>query len=360
MILLNRYLITQFAKNFLLVASGFIAIYLLIDFLDKFDKFSENGKSLGLALQFFLLNVPFILDQLGPILILLSSVITLGILIHNNELTALKAGGIRLRRIIDPILLAGVFSTLLFLIMAQWILPTSISTTNRIWYEEVQGKVPLGIHRNNRYYYKGSEGFYSFEWPNSDTFIFHNFSYSRWNEKYNVSSLISAEWAEWKNNTWILKDGQIQQRREKNTYSTEAFQEWEGPLPESPDHFFIPEYRSAELSITDLFRDILKKDPDNDTSVKWAHFLGRLSYIFLGLPLLLLGLPILTLAYKKWGRDLSIAIPTSCIIAFVAWGVWGSLQSFSKAGYLSPLLASTVVHLFFATIGLILLRKQER
>ncbi len=358
--MLHRYLITQFAKNFILVASGFISIYLLIDFFDKIDRFSESGKSFGLALQFLLLNIPFILDQLGPVLILLSGVITLGILNHNNELTALKAGGIPLRGIVKPILMAGFCSTFLFLVMAQWILPQSISTTNRIWYEEVQGKVPLGVHRNNRYYYKGSEGFYSFEWPDSENYIFHNFSYSRWNKEYNLHSLISAEWAEWKDNTWLLKNGQLQEREEKNTYRTENFQQWEIPLPESPDHFFIPEYHSAELSITDLFRDIFKKESDHDTTEAWVNFFGRISYILLGLPLLLLGLPVLILAYKKWGRDLSVAIPASSCIAFVAWGGWGALQSLAKAGYLSPLFAATSVHLFFAIFGLILLQKQER
>ncbi len=358
--LLHRYLITQFAKNFILVASAFIVIYLLIDFLDKFDNFSESGKSLGDAVTFFLLNVPFIIDQLGPVLILLSGVLTLGILNHNNELTALKAGGIPLRSIIDPILFAGAVSTFLFLIMAQWILPTSISTTNRIWFEEVQGKVPLGVHRNDRYYYKGSEGFYSFKWPDTEVYRFNNFSYSRWNEEYNVYSLISAEWAEWQNNAWILQNGQIQQRMAKNAYNTDEFTTLEAPFPESPDHFFIPEYRSAELSLTGLFRDIFNNDADDDNREKWANFFGRLSYIFLGLPLLLLGLPILTLVYMKWGRDLSIAIPVSCGIAFVAWGGWGSLQSLAKAGYFSPLLAATVVHLFFAAIGLILLQKQDR
>ncbi len=127
-----------------------------------------------------------------------------------------------------------------------------------------------------------------------------------------------------------------------------------------PRPFFIPEYHSAELSITDLFRDIFKKESDHDTTEAWVNFFGRISYILLGLPLLLLGLPVLILAYKKWGRDLSVAIPASCGIAFVAWGGWGALHSLAKAGYLSPLFAATSVHLFFAIFGLILLQKQER
>lgn len=360
MILLNRYLITQFAKNFALVASGFIAIYLIIDFLDKSDNFREAGKPLGTTLQFFLLNIPFILDQLGPVLILLSGVITLGILNHNNELTAMKAGGIPLKNIIKPLIAAGICSTLLFLIMAQWLLPQTISTTNQIWHEEIQGKVPLGVHRNNRFYYKGSEGFYSFEWPDSTKYAFKNFSYSRWNEAYNLRSMITSKWAVWDNKEWTLTHGQVQEKRGRAEYTTEDFETLDIPLPESPEHFFIPEYRSAELSITGLFRDIFKKESDTGQTEAWANFFGRISYILLGLPLLLLGLPILIIVYTKWGRDLSLAIPASCGIAFIAWGGWGALQSLAKAGYLSPFFAASAIHLFFAIFGLILLRNQER
>lgn len=359
MILLQRYLISQFVKNFIIVASGFISIYLIIDFLDKIDNFKDAGKPMGVTIQYFLLNIPFILDQLGPILILLAGVITLGILNHNNELTAMKAGGIPLKNIINPLLAAGIFSTFLFFVMAQWILPKTISTTNEIWHEEVQGKVPLGVHRNDRYYYKGHEGFYSFEWPDSDKYAFRNFSYSRWNETYNLKSMLSAEWAIWHNNTWTLSNGQIQRKKDTD-YQVEDFDSLEVPMPESPEHFFIPEYRSAELSLTGLFRDIFNQDSERSTTEAWANFFGRISYILLGLPLLVLGLPVLLVAYRKWGRDLSVAIPASCGIAFIAWGCWGALQSLAKAGYLSPFFASSTVHLFFAIFGLILLRNQER
>ena len=35
---------------------------------------------------------------------------------------------------------------------------------------------------------------------------------------------------------------------------------------------------------------------------------------------------------------LSIAIPASCGLAFVAWGLWGALQSLARADYINPLL----------------------
>ncbi len=360
--LLDRYLLGQFIKYFFTVNVGFVAIYLLVDFFERIDNFSRAGKPFALAMKYFLLNIPFIIDQIGPVLVLLSGVITLGILNHTRELIALKAGGIPLKTIIRPLILGGLGLTILFLAAAQFLLPKTITATNNIWYEQVKGKVPLGIHRNGRYYYKGKEGFYSFEWPQTEKYVFKNFSYSCWDKNYNIQTLISSEWADWneQRKEWILKEGQIQTAKEDSTYTIRNFKYWQIPLPEKPEDFLVPEYQSAELSLTALFFDIQKKDIEHEKNKAWAEFLGRISYIFLGFPLLLLGLPILLISYQKWGRDLSIAIPASCGIAFVAWGAWGALQSLARAAYISPLFAAVIIHLLFAGAGIYLLRKQDQ
>ncbi len=360
--LLNRYLLSQFVKYFLTVNSGFVAIYLLVDFFEKYDDFVNAGKPLKLAIEYFLLTIPFIIDQLGPVFILLAGVITLGILNHSNELTALKAGGVPLRLIIRPIIIGSLICTLLFIAAAQWLLPITVGRTNTIWFEQLKGKVPLGILRNNRYYYRGADGFYSFAWPDPKIHIFKDFSYSRWTETYNIESLITADSADWNatNNHWILKSGQIQKRQEDGHYKITNFTDNEFQFPEKPEDFLIPINKAAEQSLTGLYLEVERSNVEHEIRTAWTTFLGRVSYILLGIPLLLLGLPILLYSYRKWGRDLSVAIPASCGLAFVAWGIWGALQSLALAGYVSPVIAAASIHIIFSIAGIILLRQNDR
>jgi len=360
--ILNGYLLRQYLKYFFTVNAGFVAIYLLVDFFEKFDDFNNAGKSVAMALEYFILTIPFIVDQLGPVFILLSGVITLGILNHTNELTALKAGGVPLWLIIKPLIAGSLLFTVLFLCAAQWLLPVTVAQTNYIWIEQLKGKVPLGIMRNNRYYYKGKDGFYSFEWPNPKENVFKNFSYSRWDEKYNIHSLTTATSADWRreDDTWILHKGQIQEKEGENDYRINNFNSKEMKLPEEPEDFLIPANKSAEQSLSDLFLEIGRTEVEHETRAAWVNFLGRLSYITLGMPLLLLGLPILLYSYRKWGRDLSVAIPASCGLAFVAWGLWGALQSLAITGYLSPVIAAITTHALFSVAGILLLIKNDR
>lgn len=356
---LNSYILIQFGKNITTLVAGFVAIYILIDFFEKIDNFMEKGKSMGLVAEFFLFNIPFIMEQLGPVCILLAGVITLGILNHSNELIALKASGIPLRKIVTPIIAGSVAFSLLLLLMSQFILPKTIAVTNRIWNEEVQGMVPLGIFRNGRYYYQSGNGFYSFARPDPQKNVFLHFSYSTWDENYRLTSLVASQKAVWEKGIWKLYGGQLQTASGDGTYTTDIFKQRRFDLPDKPGDFFIPEYRSLELSLTGLFLDARHKSSTAEAAKTWSEFYGRIFYILLGLPLLLVGLPILLIVYRKWGRDLSLAIPVSCGLAFVSWGLWGTLHSLAKTGYMNPLLAACTVHIIVGLAGIYLLLRED-
>lgn len=359
MILLYRYILYNFIRNLGMIMASFITIYLLIDFFEKIDNFLEKGKPMALVIKFFLLNIPFIIEQMSPVCILLAGVVTLGVLNHSNELIALKSCGIPLKKITAPIIGAGMVCTLLFLSMSQLILPKTVATTNHIWNKEIKGKVALGIYRNGRYYYRGKEGFYSFSRPNPNVNSFNFFCYASWSKDYTLESLISAKITNWDKDTWTMYGGQVQQAAGNDRFATRVFKIRNINFPEAPEIFFVPAYHSMELSLVDLYKETRHKNSPEETNRALAEFYGRISYTFLGLPLLLIGLPLLLLVYRKWGRDLSLAIPVSCGMAFACWGIWATLQSLAKASYLNPLIAAAAVHLFMGCMGVYLLVRED-
>lgn len=357
--LLHRYILWHFLRNLGMLFAALISLYLLIDFFEKIDNFLEKGKSAGLILKFFVLNIPFIVEQMSPVCVLLAGVITLGVLNHSNELIALKSCGIPLRKITAPIIAAGTASILIFLALSQWVLPRTVAVTNEIWNKEVQGRVSLGIYRNGRYYYRGKEGFYSFIRPNPRQNIFYFFSYSTWNKDYEMESIIAARGAGWDGEQWRLIQGQQQAKTGPVQYNTELYRFKWMHFPETPESFFVPAYRSMELSLIELYNETRHQDTREEKNRAWAEFFGRISYTTLGLPLLLLGLPLLLIVYRRWGRDLSLAVPVSCGMAFFCWGIWATLQSLAKASYINPLFAAISVHIVVGIAGLVLLVRED-
>ncbi len=358
--ILNRYLYQQFCKNFILITSTLVSIYFLVDFFERMDDFMEAHKSMGLALKYFILKVPFMVDMLQPICILLAGIITLGILNHNHELMALKSGGISVMRITAPLFAAAIFCTLTALSMAQWLLPATQAETNRIWYEEVRHQTPKGTIRDGRIYHKGEHGIYTFIRPGLDKNKFTSFSYTQLNQDFQMDFMLTAQEAEWQNGIWTFRKGQLKRPSHKADplYTIKLFDKTTFNLPDTPADFFAPIYKSEEQSISQLYNKT--RSAGEDQQMAWINFNNRLSFIFLGLPLVCIGLPILLIIHQKWGRNLALAIPISCGIAFAAWSWWSTGQSMARAGHLNPLLASWLMYLIVCPLGLWLLARQDR
>ena len=360
MILLDRYLLVQFFKYFFLVLCSLIAVYLLVDFFERIDNFTNAGKPVNLALKYMLLKVPVMYDQLVPVCILLAGIITMGLLNHNHEMMALKAAGICTSRIVRPMLIGALLSIMLTIVMAQWVLPPAISATNKIWYEEIKRQVPRGIDRNGRIYYRGRQGVYTFRKTHAKQTRFNNFIYTVWDSDYQLQKFITANQAIYEDGVWHLHNGQVKQKKTTgNDYDISFFVSETFPLPEKPEDFFIPPYHAKEMSLTDMY-ERARAGYVQDSNIAWADFHGRLSYIFLGLPLILIGLPIILIAHQKWRHDLSLAVPISSGIAFVAWGWWSASQSMAKAAYLHPAIAAWSIHLLVSGLGIFLIRRQNR
>jgi lipopolysaccharide export system permease protein len=359
MSLLDRYLFRQYAKNLLLVMAVLMTIYVLIDFFERIDDFTEAGESLALTAEYFLLKIPQIIERLMPIIILLGGIIVLGLLNHDGEILALKAVGINTFRITVPITITAVVFSLVALGMAEWIVPPTIAKTNNIFYEQVRQEKPKGILRGNRFFYKDAQGFYSFEKNQADANRFDYFIFTGWDANYSIEVLLTAEFAEWTNGTWNFTGCRIKQKNSSGGYDISNFTETGYPLSATPGDFFIPEYKINEMSLSELF-SLAKTNKGSRGTEAGLKFLERISFIFLGVPLLMLGLPLLLIAHHKWGRDLSLAVPLSCGLAFAAWGGWSVMQSLATVQAINPFLAAWSVHIFIAAIGTFLILREDR
>jgi lipopolysaccharide export system permease protein len=359
MILLDRYLFKQFTAIMVLVLTALLAIYLLVDFFERIDDFMQAGKPLSLAIKYLFLKIPLIIEQLTPITILLGGVIALGLINHHGELIAIKAAGTSTFRITVPIMAAAVSFTFLTVAVGEWLVPPTTAITNKIMYEQVRQKKTKGIVRNNRFFYKDEQGFYSFEKLSQEVNRFDNFSYTSWDNDYTLQLMLNAEKATWQDGRWVFENSQVKKLDEQGSYDISSSQSTSLPLPAKPADFFIPVYKIDEMPLSGLF---VQGRKDKSFRGVEAHlkFLERFSFILLGIPLLMLGLPILLIAHKRWGRDLSVAIPVSCGLAFGAWGLWGIIQSFAKAEIVNPYLAALAIHLLIGSMGTYLILGEDR
>ncbi len=117
--IMDRYLLRHFLVPFGYVMTGFCLLAVVLDLFDKFPSFLEAGVGPATVAWYylnFLFSVnggaPFIVVVL-PIAMFLGSLYALINLGRHNELTAMRASGVSLRRLMGPFLIAGLVGSIL-------------------------------------------------------------------------------------------------------------------------------------------------------------------------------------------------------------------------------------------------------
>ncbi|MEI8365327.1 MAG: LptF/LptG family permease [Parachlamydiaceae bacterium] len=109
----ERYFLRQTAKIFALFLLGFYGLYVLIDYSNHASSFKHYHFTLVDIIKFYGYEFVARVDVLVPFAILIACVKTLCSLNANNELIALMASGIRMKRLLFPFIAFGLFFTFL-------------------------------------------------------------------------------------------------------------------------------------------------------------------------------------------------------------------------------------------------------
>jgi len=110
---LDRYVLAQWVRIFVLTALGFPLVSILIQATDKLSQLLDRNLAPGTIALSFLYVFPEEISRMIPAACLFATVFTIGPLSRHSELTAAKAGGVSFHRIIRPLIAAAAVAVVL-------------------------------------------------------------------------------------------------------------------------------------------------------------------------------------------------------------------------------------------------------
>jgi len=130
--LLDRYVAREFLVNYLIAVTVVLSLRMVLDLFVQFDEFVETKA--GQAAPNVLQVIGYIVGYYWPkmfeyfrdfsgMMILLAAVFSLVRMSRQNELTAVLASGVSLKRVIAPIVVLGIFLNILMVLDQEFILP---------------------------------------------------------------------------------------------------------------------------------------------------------------------------------------------------------------------------------------------
>jgi lipopolysaccharide export system permease protein len=100
---LDRYLLSEWLRVFLVTLLGFPILVIVIDLTDKLDTYMARGIKPGAVALSYVFDLPEKMFLVLPVAVLFATVFTVGSLGRHSELTAAKASGISFHRLVRPL-----------------------------------------------------------------------------------------------------------------------------------------------------------------------------------------------------------------------------------------------------------------
>jgi len=333
-------------------------IFFIIDFIERIDNFLETDLPFIRFIEYMILKIPFILNQILPICVLLSILITFGLMIKNNEIVSIKGSGISIYYLLQPILLFGIVTSFLLFIISEFLLPITSDKANHIWYKEIKKSKSHSSSEKN-IWIKGDQliANISFFHPTNKTA--HGITLYFFNEEFQLIKRMDSEKGYYENEKWTF-DSPVYQILEstgetkKVTYPEKLTLN----LDFKPEDLVRVVKKSEEMSFSELKEYIKKiRREGYDATVYQVDLYAKCSFPFICFIMSMIGAG----TALKQSRISGLAQPIvfGVTAAFFYWMMNSISISLGHAGQLPSLLAAWSTNIIFCSFGMLSLLKAE-
>jgi lipopolysaccharide export system permease protein len=351
---LAQYTLTRFLGLLVLTLGCTVVVFLVVDYVEKTK--SWFGKSTQEILSYYLNYIPNIVYLILPIALLLASVFSIGRMASQLEITAMRAAGFSVYRILSPILIFGVLLTIGMYYFSNTVLPDANYKRFRILEPKTAENKGGNTNSKYKFVYIG---------PDGTTFFLRRYYVS--NKRGRGVALLmekngilkeryDAQVMTWKSDStvWELRDG-VHRVFTDTGIVAESFNKRElSQLQDTPEDLVNNRVFPDEMRLNMLQRriDIMQRSGE-DTSrfeTQW-HF--RIAGCFVGFVTMLLGLS-LSIHVVRAGLAKRVGLAVVMVIIYfvvlrlgVILGESGALSPFNGAWFGNYIFGSLSIWIFW-------------
>ena len=352
-LILDDYVLRQFLEYLGLILATFIVLTLVFSFFELLGDIVRNRIALITVGEYLVNVIPSMLYLMTPLSVLIAVLVTFGLLQKSNELTAMKATGISLYRLVVPVLvLAGMLSIALFL-FDQFYLPHANKRQDALR-NEIKGK-PAQTYLNpqHKWIFGQHHEIYYYEFFDSERNQFANLSVFDLDPKaFALTERTFASRVFWNDSLrkWIFERGWVRTLaptnvRDFRTFDVTTFSD----IDEPPSYFKKEVKQYSEMNFDELKSYIRELEQGGFEVVRLKVQL----YKKLSFPLITLVMSILAIPFAlSAGRQGALrGVATAIGIAVVYWITSGLFEAMGNVNQLPASLAAWSPDVIFALAG---------
>ncbi len=349
----DDYILRDFATYFVLVLGAFLMLSLVFTFFEMLGDIIRNRVALITVGEFLINFLPTMIYQFTPLSVLIAALVTFGLLEKHREVTAMKASGVSIYRVVLPVfVLAGVLSVGLFF-FDHYYLPEAFTRQDELW-NTIKGRPAQTYLRPDRKWIFGQRSsIYYYEVYDPDRFQFGGISVFLFDpQTFQVTQRIYAARADWEPGLgkWVFQRGWTRSFRgaaieEYRKFEVATFE----PLSEPPSYFRKQVKQSSEMNYQELSAYINDLEQSGFEVVRLrVQWHKKFAFPIITFVMAVLAIPF-SLSAGRRGALAGVAVALG--IAILYWVTNGLFEAMGNVNQLPPLLAAWSPDLLFALCG---------
>jgi LPS export ABC transporter permease LptG/LPS export ABC transporter permease LptF len=353
--LIDRYIVRTYLAKYALVLTAFWAIFVLVSFMDLFDDVQQNKVKGVVVFHYYAFNTPTIAHLLTPVAVLVAVLITFGVMARYNEITAMKAAGLSIYRIVFPALALSALICFGMFEIAEYLLPPLNKRANQDM-NVIKGRPPQSSSTNEHRWILGSDGrIYNFDYLQRGdalggvpTSLYGLSIYDVDPARWQLRDRLYAARAVWNGMGYNLERGWRWAFLPRRAFR--EFAEARTREIEAPTYFAREERESETMSFGELRSHIVTLEKLGlDVTKLRVELHRKIAYPMVSLIMTMIAIPF---AFVVARRGALYGVATSVVIAIVYWAMIGIFSALGDNARLPPLLAAWAPNILFGTTAL--------
>ncbi|GGH10488.1 LPS export ABC transporter permease LptF [Silvibacterium dinghuense] len=357
-LILDEYVLKQFLGVFFMVLITFVMLLLVFTFLELLGDIIRNRTPLLIVGEYLLNLAPSQIYIITPLCVLVAVLVVFGLLNRSSELTAMKASGISLYRIVLPVMvISAILATSLF-VFDEAYLPKA-NRKQEALRNVIKGRPPQTMEHPGQNWIFGLQQkgqpsrIFFYEYFDADQNTFGNVTVFEFNrDTFSLTRRIHASSAHWEPHLhkWVFEHGwdrsfSGEEISNYQTFDVSTFPE----IVEEPQYFKKEVRLSTEMSFEELRRYIHDLSQSGfDTMRLKVQLNKKLSYPMITFVMAILAVPF-ALTMGKRGSLAGIGVAIGVAIAYFV--VSGTFEAMGDVNLLPAVLAAWSPDVIFALAG---------
>jgi LPS export ABC transporter permease LptF/LPS export ABC transporter permease LptG len=357
--LLDDYVLRDFFIYLGMIVAAFLVLLLVFTLFELLGDILRNQTPPIVVVEYLLNASPYLLYSVAPLIMLLTVLITFGLMNRANEITAIKATGTSVYRIVTPVLVASAMVATGLFFADQFYLPHTNKRQEAL-HNQIKGKPAQTYLRPDRRWIFGQHNdIYYYQFFDTDRDQFANLTIFQLDPaSFAITQRIHAERAHWADSMsrWIYEQGWERSLHGAAIASYRTFDVSTFPqLSEAPSYFKKEVKQYSEMNYEELRRYIRDLQQSGFDVVRLRVQLNeKLSYPLITLIMAALAVPFSLSAARK-GAITGVAV--AVVIAVVYTVLSRLFEAMGNISELPPALAAWSPDLIFSLVGAYLILK---